>query len=607
MAQITINEVSSNYNYSVGATSFCTVAMPMTASWGPAYEDPATLGIDLSTELENTAFSHFPATQAGLEAFMSTYRGPATNYRSAGDYSYQFALTLLTAGYDLDICRVCPGTHAQATIQGTGDYEQSSITFRAKYPGTFGNNLVITFDKVSRKNYWNMIVYVVDSAGTKTAVENLVFVLNIDDSTDSILYVDEVNSNYVDIIISKIETDDVTFAATSCTLVGGTDRKANGTAAEMLADARTIAKTRYDLVPSASSTQYLDAIDALAASNPSIEVASRVRYMEWVYTATFYVLDILTDKLAYTSSRLVMPGWDDQNPTAISGDPVTRLNGISPLHAKMMDIAYDARCCASYIDIPKCLPRAAVYNDSSDPNVEGYAQKISRYVSTSTGVNDGLFASHSAIFAPWGQYMYVGTSRFNPASPSFLALMIQIAMIKNQSLQYEWAMPTTRKHNLQIGKLDYVVPKKILDEWQSIEGTAINVIADIPDLGVSVWGNSTAYEVPVATSNALQNLSTRWLVNAIKNLAYRCGIAITFQYNNDEAYSRFYAGVSPLLDTMKNVGAIEKYTIEMSADINGLDQVNFNSVIGTIKIWVYGVINNITVDLIALPAGTEDT
>ena len=39
----------------------------------------------------------------------------------------------------------------------------------------------------------------------------------------------------------------------------------------------------------------------------------------------------------------------------------------------------------------------------------------------------------------------------------------------------------------------------------------------------------------------------------------------------------------------------------MSADINGLERVNANSVIGKIYLVVNGVINDITVDLVALP------
>ncbi len=51
MAQIVINEISQNYQYSVANANFATVAMPITSCWGPAYLDIATLGIDLNVEV----------------------------------------------------------------------------------------------------------------------------------------------------------------------------------------------------------------------------------------------------------------------------------------------------------------------------------------------------------------------------------------------------------------------------------------------------------------------------------------------------------------------------------------------------------------------------
>ena len=142
----------------------------------------------------------------------------------------------------------------------------------------------------------------------------------------------------------------------------------------------------------------------------------------------------------------------------------------------------------------------------------------------------------------------------------------------------------------------------MLDDWQGEEGVGVNVITDIPDMGMSLWGNSTLFELPVGTYQALANLSTRKLMNAVEDQAYRCGINITFQYNNEQAYSSFYAGMTPLLDTMKNIGAINDYYMVMSADINGTDRVRLNSIVGKIYITVNGVINTLDLDLIALPS-----
>lgn len=606
MAQITINEISRNYNYSTGSGYFCSVAMPITASWGPAFEDPAALGITLEEELENVAFTHYPATQAGLEAFTSDYRGPAANYRSAQDFSYQLAISLLTSGYDLDICRVCAGAHASGQFTATIGSDTGTLTVRAKHPGSFGNNLVASIKPVINRKMWNLVTYIVDSTGAKAAVENIVFVFDMDNSSDTVLHVSEISSRFFDIIVDGIDTDDnVVFNTDRVSLTGGSDRLADGSPSDMMDDAINFATTRFGYNSATDPTQYVSVLNAVKAAGPSVSKAATIRYMEWNYNAAFNVLDILADKLAYNSKRLIMPGWDDQNIWLLTGETVPRLESISPLHTKMMDVAAQARCLAALLDIPKSVERSGVWVDSLDTNVEGYAQKVSRYQPNETFASDGLFSTHSALFGPWCQYRYTGTSRNNVAPPAFLALLMQIGMIRNQSLQYEWAQPETRKHNVVVGKPDYKVPKRLLDNWQSIEGVSLNVLTQIPDMGMTVWGNSTAFEVPLATYNALQNLSTRYLMDAVEDLIYRCGIAITFQYNNNEAYSRFYAGVSPLLDTMKSVGAITSYEMHMEKDLNGLDSVNLNSVIGQVILYVEGVINNITIDLIALPAGTE--
>ena len=322
-----------------------------------------------------------------------------------------------------------------------------------------------------------------------------------------------------------------------------------------------------------------------------------------MFNAAYTVLGMLSDRLTYNPQRVIVPGWDDADVRYLDDDdPTAYVKSLepAPLHLRLMYIAYVARCTTAYLDIPRSLARVGVWNASTDEKQTGYAQKLSRNFETYYG---SQFSSHSAIFAPWGKFRYTGTTKQSIASPSFLALLIDHAMISNQTSQYEWELPTSRKHNLTIGKLDYSISKKYLDLWQSTtgEGVGVNCISNIPDLGTTLWGNSTLFEVPPATYQALSNLSTRKLINAVKDLAFKCGIGITFNYNNDEAYQSFYAGMTPLLDTMRNVGAINDYKVTMAADINGLDNVNANSVIGTIYLIVPGVINTISIDLVALP------
>ena len=751
MAQIVINEVSQNYTYNIGTNSFATVALPITSCWGPGFFDPESAGMELDDMLEHTAWERFPATQAGLESFVSTYRGPAANYRLTQDYSYQMAMTLLTAGYDILTCRLSPGSKAQGAIK----CGNATLHVQAKYPGTFGNTLRVEIKRLSyrtRKNeekyYWNIITSIIDESGIKTSVENLTLVFDIENATDTILYYDEIDSKFITLSVdggtikdskdTEFETIDENIKnSLPCTdLSGGSDKSADpvevsdeallkyytgvvednnaekilanlqdklenadtkedaqqkltaildtlkvaepdvaavlsavnaakydledatqeevqplvdnhiiptepvvdeegqptgeekitdsGKYIQLLEDAVTLAEKRYAYVAdnsdgeSKSTKQYISALMSLTTADPDPVRATNIKYLEWLYTyavgvkiedGTYQgVYDLLKDKLTYNPNRIISPGWDDQNIMFLKDeDDYVDLNDISPLIWKLLNVAYYSRCATALIDIPRSLKRACVYNESIDEDEQGYVQKIARTMPTDAvgDVNGTLYHSHSAIFGPWGRYTYVGTGKQAIASPSFLALMIQRAQILNQANQYEWALPTNRRHNLRIGKMDYNVSKKYLDQWQKLEGVGVNVITAIPDLGTNIWGNSTLFEVPPATYQALANLSTRYLVNAVENVIYRVGIGITFSYNNEQAYNKFYAGVTPILDTMKNVGAIDDYYVKMSADINGLDQVNANTVIGKVYLVVNGVINDIVCDLIALPPGVD--
>lgn len=622
MAEIIINEVSQNYSYNIGTNSYATVALPITACWGPGYVDPTTLvGADGSAEdataakeyvLESTTWTKFPATQDGLESFVSTFRGPASNYRVTKDYSYQMAMTLMTAGYDVLVCRLCPGTKASATLK-VGD---ADFVISGKYPGTFGNSLKVVLKKVvtnSKFRYWNLIVYILSSDGTQTAAENLSFVFELADSTDTLLHIDEIESNFIEVVShSGCKDADATLvddsgnevSYISATLSGGDDKMAADTyVASEIAAARFATAFPNDV---GAVYDYVEALKEFEASAGDDEKLVAT-YKEWLYSAAADALDLLKDKLSYSPNRLLV-AWDDQYILDYDEEWTGNLSSISPLHIKLMDVAYYGRCATAMISIPRCLSRKYVYDEDEQGGIPvGYAQKLARYSppNAELDINTSLYSTHSALFAPWGQYTYVGTSKQNAAPPAFLALMIQRAMILNQTLQYEWAMPTNRQQSLNIGKLDYTVPRAYLDLWQAEEGVGVNAITTIPDLGTTIWGNSTLYEVPAATYQALANLSSRFLVNAIENVAYKCGVSITFQYNNDQAYNKFYAGCTPILDTMRNVGAIDDYYIKMSADLNGLDQVRANSVIGKIYVVVNGVINRISIDLIALPPGTS--
>lgn len=627
MANIQINEISRTYTHVAGNGSFCQVALPITACWGPAFVNPASLeGTDdaekMRRALEATVWTRFPATAEGLEAFLATFRGPAANYRTTKDTSYHMALTLLSAGYDVLVCRLAPGATAQ------GQDASKKLTIKAKYPGTFGNNLLIKIKKVNNfavqpltpkdnttRTSWSILVYVVDSVGTKTAVENLSCVFDLDRSNDSVMHISELASQFIEFTTQGLT--DAGFAipegqdSAEIVLTGGSDLAAPADTAEAaIAAAAEEARKRFVHAGYSSGTEaaysnaYIEAVGAYKA--PDLATANIIAHKEWCYWAATQVYDLLTDRLTYNPGRIISPGWDDQDIQVYTGNKVEKLDVVSPLHIAILKCAANSRCGAGYVDVPRSLTRDGVFNASADVTKEGYAQKLARYLPVDELSTTGaLFSSHSGLYAPWGQYKFVDTPRMSVASPSFTALMLEKAMLDNQAAGYEWLQPSSRKHTLNFGTQDYVIPKKILDVWQSGEGVGINVITQLPDTGTTLWGNSTLYELPPASYQALANMSTRKLVNAVEDTIFRVGLTITFSYNNAQAYSSFYAGMTPLLDKMKNAGAIEGYRVSMNADVDATGQIKQNAVLGKIYLAIPGVINQITCDLIALPSGTD--
>lgn len=616
---IQVNVISENNAFTVENANYCTVALPITSCWGPGFSlsSSAPTSEDIDSALENTAWSLFQAGPEGLESFIATYRGPSSNYRSTKDYSYFMALSLLNAGYAVQTCRLCPGTAASTVVggdgSGSGTSGAGSLVITAKYPGTFGNNLKITLRKKisGTSTYWNLIGYAVDSNGTSRAIENLVFVFNPEYSTDTIVSIDELQSKFFTFTVDGNIDEDHMEVTTPQALEGGADVAAvddSTTAAQIMDEAIALAKTRYG---QESSADYIAALnDAKEGIGDNKSAAAAMRFNEWVYTyatgaasdaevAFPGVYELLKDRINYNPNRIIA-SWDDQNILAIEPDRIITAMNPSPMQLKLMDVANASRCATAYIDVPKSLPRNLVWND--DEAHLGFAQRLSSVPQT---VEDPLYTSSSALFAPWGQYMYAGTTRQAPASPSFMALLIDRAMIKNQAAQYEWALPNTRNNNVKLGQLAYTVPKALLDNWQAPDGTRVNTITTVPSLGTTIWGNATLFDVPVATYQALMNLSTRKLINAVKDTVFKIGIGLEFQYNGQEAYAKFFAGITPLLDTMRNVGAILDYKVKMAADINNIDSINANSVVGTVYLVIAGVIENITVDLIALPQGTD--
>ena len=183
----------------------------------------------------------------------------------------------------------------------------------------------------------------------------------------------------------------------------------------MVQDAIDLAEARFG--DAGETSTYVAALTSVK-NTATVTTASALRFNEWVYThctgtsAYDGIYDLLDDQLTYNPNRVICP-WDDQNILAINPDMIVADMAVSPMHKKLMQVSYVSRCATAYIDIPKSLPRNRVWDENEQSR--GYAQQLSSLAEEN---NDSLYTTHSALFAPWGQYTYVGTTRQAAATPS---------------------------------------------------------------------------------------------------------------------------------------------------------------------------------------------
>ena len=142
MPRINITEHSDTYSFQVRNNNYATVALPITAIWGPAY-----LAND---EDSNPDWVHFSAGYKGTTAFMNTFKGP-NPYLGQREKSFDYAIKLLATGYDVLVKRVdglgVNAAHGILLQPGETSSDNIRLGLTAKYPGSYGNHLGIVISK----------------------------------------------------------------------------------------------------------------------------------------------------------------------------------------------------------------------------------------------------------------------------------------------------------------------------------------------------------------------------------------------------------------------------------------------------------------------------
>ena len=528
---------------------------------------------------------------------------------------------------------IMANTIQAVTIPSTAD----TLSVVAKYPGSFGNNLKIRVRcSLNSKGYKIGTVEVFDNNGhtqhpneivpTDQLLEIVSVAFDAEAATDSQPLITEATFSNIETpqfftMLNRvsIEPSEYPVGVNVFSLTAGTDYSLSCVVGEHEGETPT-AQDIVDIVSERfnnSDSPYVDYINIVAKAYAADDTDSLIRlYNQQMLYHNFYrCMDELTDPLNYDWDALFCGIADDQYvPKAfLAGNPQFYMDyEVTKIMTKMIEVAASSKCGVAIIGTPFGMPRGMQTGVGSNAVRTG-ALKFKDDLSSAVG---SVYSTFGEVVGPWCRTTLALSGSNAWVCPELAHLLLIINSAGTGGINKWWLVPAGMLGTGVVHSPEYKIKKAYLDLIQDHdEGVCLNPLMEVPGKGFTCFGNSTLWDKPLGTYNALQNLSTRLLTNRVKQRIWDTALQILFKYNNEDAYSHFYAGLSPLLDEMRSVGALTGndynpwgYRIIMNPDIINLDRINANTVIGKVELAVTGVIDTVDVDLFLLPpTGFQET
>ena len=528
--------------------------------------------------------------------------------------------------FTVSLGRTIIGTNPQTGTAGSGDSTLGLISAEAMYPGSFGNQLKVRL-KVSRDAHnrpigsievFNRNRYNDNSnkvVRTDQLLELVSVSLTIDGASDARPFIGDVNlQNLSKMTLQNVEL--LTNGEYVFPLFGGTDYAVVGSGIDVSTYAidtqiRTMVLERFETGEAAFITYINDCIGDSTATpvvpaKVSDERLSQIWNQQMVFQNAISMLSELTDPIVYNwdavfygiaDDQYIPNDWQEDHPEVVVDYQPTNA------HRRLFEVAAESKCGAAMVGTPFGMRRGT---ENAQTGLKTGAVKFMFDLSDFLGTQLSTFGE---LVGPWCRSTLPISGSNSWVTPEVAHLLLIINAQGAGGQNKWWMVPAGMLGSGSIHSPEYKVKKAYLDVIQNHEeGVCFNPLMQVPGKGFTCFGNSTLWNKPLGTYNALQNLSTRFLCNRVKQRIWDTALQILFKYNNQNAYSHFYAGVSPLLDEMKALGALTStdanpwgYRIVMNPDIINLDRVNANTVIGKVELAVTGVIDTVDVDLFLLP------
>ena len=535
--------------------------------------------VDLSTTIPTTGVSdaafvgsgftwgpvNTPVTVGSENELVNAFGKPVV-----GNKDWFTAASFLAYGGSLQIVRVADnGVNA------------SNGNFKAKYPGTGGNGIVVKTSLVSEGTTVPAIssgnITIVANSGTTTYDESLI----VDTATDITL------------------ADFTALALEVGTSVGNLTAPVAGTVGEVF----TVIKTEATVDESTKTYQ----IEVVSADGISLETFSPLAPGEMVdeFGANLSILEVLknnnrSDYIEYTG---------DENTGLTDGDENILANGTNGDTGTNTTAGYTIFEDTDKYDVDLVV---AGSNNEAAANLATSREDCVAFVSASglsssttdmttaiTTAKNGISPNSYVFMDSGSKKMY---DKYNDTYISGVPLNGDIAglCVRTDNSREPWYSPAgfNRGQLRNVVSLDYDPNKTQRDELYKAN---INPVSTFPGQGVVLFGDKTLQ----SNSSAFDRINVRRLFNIIEKQIKEAAKFSLFEFNDEFTRSQFRSIITPYLRDIKSRRGISDFLVVCDDSNNTAQIIDSNQFIGDIFIKPNRSVNFIQLNFVAVSTGVS--
>lgn len=220
-----------------------------------------------------------------------------------------------------------------------------------------------------------------------------------------------------------------------------------------------------------------------------------------------------------------------------------------------------------------------------------------------------LNTSYGTMHFPW---CYVA-SPYNAGidilmSPSYIFLYTFLQNLDLNIDAQKWFPPAgvTRATARVVKKPDFEVGSVLLNEWQNDNTSRVNPIMRLKQYGYVIYGQYTTLEaIDMFTHSALESLNVRLISNAVKKAIFDVCLNLAFEPNTKNLWNKFFAQMDEKLRYMKYNDGLYDYKIVMDESTVTTDDINHLRCPGKVYIAPTRTAEFFDIDFIITEAGAE--